>query len=44
VLEGEVAITAPQTFAGTWLRRYTWERDPDGMLFESICDPADSRF
>jgi hypothetical protein len=43
-LEGDVRIAAPQTFAGTWLRRYTWERDPDGMIFESICDPADSRF
>lgn len=43
-LEGDVRITAPQTFTGTWLRRYTWERDPDGMIFESICDPADSRF
>jgi hypothetical protein len=44
VLEGEVRVTAPETFAGSWLRRYTWARDPDGMLFESICDPADSRF
>jgi len=43
-LEGDVRITAPETFAGTWSRRYTWERDPDGMIFESICDPADSRF
>jgi len=43
-LEGDVDITAPQTFAATWRRHYTWELDPDGMIFESICDPADSRF
>jgi hypothetical protein len=43
-LEGDVLITAPQTFEDTWLRQYTWELDPDGMIFESICDPADSRF
>lgn len=43
-LEGEVHITAPETFEGTWLRQYTWELDPNGMIFESICDPADSRF
>ncbi len=44
VLEGEVTITAPGTFDGSWTRRYTWELDPDGMIFEAICDPADSRF
>lgn len=43
-LEGDVYIAAPETFAGTWLRQYTWELDPEGMIFESICDPADSRF
>lgn len=43
-LEGDVYITAPQTFTATWRRHYTWELDPDGMIFESICDPADSRF
>ena len=43
-LEGDVNISAPQTFEGTWLRQYTWEIDPDGMIFESICDPLDSRF
>jgi len=43
-LEGEVHITAPESFEGTWLRQYTWELDPDGMIFESICDPEDSRF
>lgn len=43
-LEGNVYITAPETLEETWLRQYTWELDPDGMIFESICDPADSRF
>ena len=43
-LEGDVYITAPETFAGTWLRQYTWALDPDGMIYESICDPEDSRF
>jgi hypothetical protein len=43
-LEGDVTITAAETFAGPWLRRFTWELDPDGIIFESICDPADSRF
>lgn len=43
-LEGDVSITAPESFEGTWVRRVTWELDPDGMIFESICDPADSRF
>ena len=43
-LEGDVNITAPQTFETTWRRQYTWALDPDGMIFESICDPEDSRF
>jgi len=43
-LEGEVTITAPETFEGPWTREYTWELDPDGMIFEAICDPVDSRF
>jgi len=43
-LEGEALIMAPQTFEKPWLRQFTWELDPDGMIFESICDPADSRF
>ena len=43
-LEGDVQITAPQTFETTWRRQYTWALDPDGMIFESICDPEDSRF
>ncbi len=43
-LEADVAITAPGTFVGPWTRRFTWELDPGGMIFESICDPADSRF
>ncbi len=43
-LEGEVAVMAPETFDGTWMRHFTWELDPDGMIFETICDPADSRF
>ncbi len=43
-LEGDVYISAPETFEDTWLRQYTWELDPNGMIFESICDPADSRF
>ena len=36
-LAGDVYITAPETFEGTWLRQYTWELDPDGVIFESIC-------
>ena len=43
-LEGEALISAPATFAEPWLRKFTWELDPDGMIYESICDPADSRF
>lgn len=43
-LEGEVVITAPGTFEAPWSRIYTWELDPDGIIFEAICDPADSRF
>jgi len=43
-LQGDVSITAPESFEGTWVRHATWELDPDGMIFESICDPADSRF
>jgi len=43
-LEGDVYITAPETFEDTWLRQYTWALDSGGMIFESICDPADSRF
>jgi hypothetical protein len=43
-LEGEALITAPGTFKEPWLRTFTWELDPDGMIYESICDPADSRF
>lgn len=44
VLEADVTITAPETFTAPWTRRFTWELDPDGMIFEAICDPADSRF
>jgi hypothetical protein len=44
VLEAEVTITAPETFSGPWVRSFTWELDPDGMIYESVCDPADSRF
>jgi len=43
-LEADVEITAPQTFASPWLRHFTWELDPEGIIFESVCDPADSRF
>ncbi len=43
-LEAEVTITAPQTFTAPWTRRFTWDRDPDGTIYESVCDPADSRF
>lgn len=43
-LEADVEITAPQTFASPWLRQFTWEPDPQGMIFEAVCDPADSRF
>jgi hypothetical protein len=37
-------ITAPGTFAKPWRREFTWELDPHGMIYESICDPKDSRF
>ena len=43
-LEAEVTITAPETFDGPWTRSFTWELDPEGMIFESICDPDDRRF
>jgi hypothetical protein len=43
-LEADVTITAPATFSEPWSRRLTWERDPDGMIYEAVCDPADSRF
>lgn len=43
-LEADITIAAPQTFAEPWTRRFTWELDPDGMIFESVCDPQDSRF
>lgn len=43
-LEAEVTITAPETFKTSWTRRFTWDRDPGGMIYESVCDPADSRF
>lgn len=43
-LEAEVTTTAPQTFVEPREQRFTWELDPDGMIFESVCDPADSRF
>ncbi len=43
-LEADVEITAAQTLTSPWLRQFTWEADPGGMIFESVCDPADSRF
>lgn len=43
-LEADIVITAPQSFEGPWTRRLTWELDPDGMIYEAVCDPADSRF
>lgn len=43
-LEADVTITAPETFVGPWSRSFTWELDPEGMIFESICDPDDRRF
>lgn len=43
-LEAEVTITAPETFSMPWTRRFTWELDPAGTIYESVCDPADSRF
>ena len=43
-LEAEVVTTAPQTFLSPRTQRHTWELDPDGMIFESVCDPADRRF
>jgi len=44
ILEAEVTITAPETFVAPWTRHFTWELDPDGMIFDAPCDPADSRF
>ena len=43
-LEADVTITAPETFVGPWTRSFTWELDAEGMIFESVCDPDDSRF
>ena len=43
-LEADVIVTAPGTFVESWTRNFTWELDPDGMIFESICDPDDRRF
>ena len=43
-LAADVTITAPETFAAPWTRHFTWELDSDGMIFEALCDPADSRF
>lgn len=43
-LQAELTITAPMTFDEPWSRRLTWDKDPDGMIFEAVCDPADSRF
>lgn len=43
-MEVDVTITAPETFVQPWTRSFTWELDPDGMIFESICDPEDRRF
>ena len=40
----EVLTTAPETFAEPRRQRFTWELDPDGMIYESVCDPADRRF
>lgn len=44
VLEADVTITAPTTFVAPWTRRFTWQVDPNGMIYEAVCDPADSRF
>ena len=43
-LEADVTITAPETYVAPWSRSFTWELDPGGMIFESICDPEDKRF
>lgn len=43
-LEADVTVTAPGTFVESWTRSFTWELDPGGMIFESICDPDDRRF
>ncbi len=43
-LELDVTVSAPETFVDSWDRSFTWEQDPDGMIFESICDPEDARF
>ena len=43
-LELDVTVSAPETFVEPWTRSFSWEMDPGGMIFESICDPEDSRF
>lgn len=43
-LAANVTVTAPETFVEPWTRNFTWELDPEGMIFESVCDPEDSRF
>ncbi len=43
-LAAEVTITAPETFVAPWTRHSSWELDPDDMIFDAPCDPADSRF
>lgn len=43
-LEADVTITAPETITAPWSRTFTWELDPEGMIFEWSCDPEDSRF
>jgi hypothetical protein len=43
-LKATVTLTAPETFSGPWTRTLTWKLDPDGMIYESVCDPADRRF
>lgn len=43
-LEAVLSVSAPETFDDPWVRRYTWDLDPDGMIYEAVCDPADTRF
>lgn len=43
-LEAELVTTAPGTFTEPQAQSFTWDLDPDGMIYEFACDPADSRF
>ena len=40
----ELTVVAPETFLEPWTRQLTWEYLPDGIIYESGCDPQDRRF